>query len=76
MVLGFPGQRHRGKNILPVRQIMVWSKLLSLEELHALPGGERYGLMGHGNTFELSDIDQTALRAQRRIEPTPNANVL
>jgi hypothetical protein len=31
--LGFPGQRHKVTPILPVRQIMVWSILLSLAEL-------------------------------------------
>ena len=42
---------------------MVWSKLLSLEELHSLLDSERYRLMGHGKSSEPSDIDQTACRA-------------
>ena len=38
VILGFPGLRHKGKSILPVREITIWSKSLSLEELAELAG--------------------------------------
>jgi hypothetical protein len=50
---------------------MVWSKLLSLEELHSLLDSERYRLMGACNSSKPSDIDQPACRVQNRIESSP-----